>query len=129
MDIVLIIAFYLGRLLLGGFFIYNAYGHFKNHQGLAGYAMSKGVPMAKQAVLLSGVMFLLGGLSIILGFKMVYGILILLVALIPITIMMHPFWKESDPQAKMMDRIQFTKNSAIIGALLIIVTMAYIYFV
>ena len=123
------ILFILGRILLGGFFIYNAYGHFKNLSGLTGYAMSKKIPMAKEAVIVSGVMMLLGGLSILLGFHMVYGMVILLAFLIPTTIMMHPFWKESDPQAKMMEQIQFSKNTAIIGALLITVSMAYLYFV
>jgi uncharacterized membrane protein YphA (DoxX/SURF4 family) len=128
MDIVLTISFYLGRILLGGFFIYNAYNHFKNLEGMTGYAMSKKVPMAKESVILSGVMMLLGGLSVIVGFHMVYGMILLLLTLIPITFMMHPFWKEVDPQAKMVDRIQFSKNVAIIGSLFTLISIAYIFF-
>ena len=54
--------FLLGRVLLGGYFLINAYNHFKNHTSLTGYAQSKGVPMAGVAVYVTGAMLGLGGL-------------------------------------------------------------------
>ena len=56
--------FFIGRIIFGGYFIYNAYNHFKNAGHLAGYAGMKGVPAPKAGVITSGVLFLLGGLSI-----------------------------------------------------------------
>jgi len=45
----------------------SGYNHFKNLGMLTGYAQSKGVPMPKAAVLLTGAMMFLGGLGILLG--------------------------------------------------------------
>lgn len=123
------IVFILGRILLGGFFIYNAYNHFKNLAGLTGYATMKRVPMAKESVMLSGALMALGGLSVLLGYHMVYGAMLLVLFLVPTTLVMHKFWKETDPQAKMMEQIQFGKNVALTGALLILIAMAYIAFI
>jgi putative oxidoreductase len=122
----MVIVFFLGRILLGGYFIYNAYNHFKNRAGLSGYARMKGVPKPEIAVIVTGIMMLLGGLSVILGIEMVAGMWILIAFLVPTTIMMHAFWKEKDPQAKMNEQIAFSKNVAIIGALLIVIAMAYL---
>lgn len=124
----MIAVFFIGRIIFGGYFLYNAYNHFKNADGLAGYATMKGVPMAKAGVIASGALFALGGFSIIFGTYMVLGMWLLVAALIPITVMMHQFWKEKDPMAQMNERISFTKNLAIIGALMIMISMAYIYF-
>ena len=33
--------FYIARLLLGGYFVLNGFGHFKNINAMTGYATSK----------------------------------------------------------------------------------------
>lgn len=110
----------VGRVLFGGYFLYNAYNHFKNTSSLTGYAASKGVPNPKVAVLGSGVLLLLGGLSVLMGYQMVYGLWALVIFLIPVTFTMHAFWKESDPAARASARIDFTKNLALVGACLLL---------
>lgn len=115
MDITLLI----GRVLFGGFFIYNAWNHFAHSAGLAGYAASKGVPTPKLAVLGSGLLILAGGLSILTGFRLALGALAVIIFLVPVTLQMHQFWKEGG-EAKMMQKIQFSKNVALIGAALMI---------
>jgi len=112
--------FIIGRILLGGFFLINAYSHFKNATSMAGYATGKGVPHAKLAVQGSGVLLLIAGLSIITGFMTGLGILAGVLFLVPTTFIMHAYWKISDPNAKMMEHIQFNKNMAILGALLML---------
>jgi putative oxidoreductase len=113
--------FIVGRILFGGFFLVSAWSHFKNLENMSGYAKSKGVPAPKLAVVLSGLLFLLGGLSIIFGFRPDLGLGAIIITLIPITFMMHPFWKEAgDAAQKGNDRIHFMKNAALIGACLII---------
>ena len=121
-----ITVFIIGRILLGGYFLYNAYSHFTKTQWLAGYAASKGVPFAKAGVIASGVLFALGGISIILGMQMVIGLSALVVALIPITIKMHAFWKDTDPQVRMGEQINFFKNCALTGSLLITIALAFL---
>lgn len=44
---------------------------------------------------------------------------VLAVTLVPTTISGHPFWEESDPQAKTAQRIQFFKNVSMFGGLLL----------
>ncbi len=113
----------LGRILLGGYFLYNAYNHFANLESLSGYTHFKGVPQPKQAVLASGVLLLLGGASILLGEYVRLGTLALVLFLVPVTFMMHAFWKETDPTKKMMEQVQFAKNMGLLGAVLIIHSM------
>jgi uncharacterized membrane protein YphA (DoxX/SURF4 family) len=115
----MIYLFVLGRILLGGFFIMSGMNHFRHLKMLAGYAQSKGTPMAREAVLVSGLMMFLGGLGILLGIYVQISILLVSVALIGITFQMHQFWKESD-QARMADEVNFKKNMAILGAALML---------
>ena len=78
----------------------------------------KGVPVPTAAVALTGLMLILGGLSIFLGAYSVVGIVLLVVFFIPVSFMMHNFWKVQDPQMKMGDRVNFLKNMALLGAVL-----------
>lgn len=109
-----------GRIIVGGYFIMSGINHFTGLAGMTGYAQSKGVPMAKWGVILSGILLFLGGLGILLGAYVVWSIALLIVALLPITFMIHSFWKIEDPMAKMGDRVNFMKNMGLIGLLLII---------
>lgn len=113
------IIFLIGRILFGGYFIMNGYNHFKNLSGTTGYAQSKGVPNAKTAVIVGGVLLVLGGLGIVLGVFPRFAVLLLEIFLIPVTYKMHQFWKITDPMQKMGEQINFTKNVALIGAALV----------
>lgn len=111
MDILLLI----GRVLFSLIFLASAMGHFKNADGMAGYAASKGVKGAKPLVQLTGLMLVLGAFSVLLGVYAQYGVLLLIAFLIPTTFIMHAFWKETDPMAKMNEQIAFFKNLGLIG--------------
>ena len=112
------ITFILGRILLGGFFINSGINHFKGITMMSGYAQMKGVPMPKASVAFSGVLLLIGGLSILLGVYPTVGVVSLALFLIPVTYMMHAFWKVQDPMAKMGEMVNFMKNLALLGAAL-----------
>jgi putative oxidoreductase len=112
--------FLLGRALFGGFFIQNGLNHFKNQKMMSDYAASKGVPQPQAAVAASGALFLAGGLSIITGAAPRQGLAALAAVLVPITLQMHRFWDVSDPSQQMNEKINFTKNAAIIGAALML---------
>jgi uncharacterized membrane protein YphA (DoxX/SURF4 family) len=117
------IIFWVGKILLGGFFVWNGIEHFTNIKNLTGYAKHKKLPMAREMVYLSGVLLLLGGFSIIFTGFVDLGILILIVFMLTTTFMMHRFWELSDPMEKMHDKISFMKNLAITGALIMILVM------
>ncbi len=108
----------LGRILYSAIFITAGPGHFT--AGTIGYAASKGVPLASLTVPISGAMAILGGLSILLGFKAKYGAWLIVVFLIPVTLMIHNFWTVADPMARQMQYLNFIKNVSMLGAALMI---------
>jgi putative oxidoreductase len=110
----------VGRVLFALIFIISALGHFGSQS--IEHAASRGVPMAEILVPISGVLALLGGLSIALGYRARLGALLLVAFLIPVTLLMHPFWAVEDPQQAMMQRISFLKNVSMLGGALF---MAY----
>jgi putative oxidoreductase len=112
------VIFVIGRVLLGGFFVNSGINHFKSIAMMSGYAQMKGVPMPKASVAFSGVLLLLGGLSVLLGVYPTVGVASLALFLIPTTYMMHAFWKVEDPMAKMGETVNFMKNTALLGAAL-----------
>jgi putative oxidoreductase len=115
--------FLLGRILLGGYFLKSAYNHFKNHKALAGYAASKGTPLPTQAVLGTGVLLLLGGLGILFGVMVEWAVLCIVVFLVGVTFKMHQYWNDGDPMMKMSDEINFYKNLALLGAVLMLLSV------
>lgn len=110
--------FLLGRILLGIFYLYYALNHFQNTEMMAGYAASKGVPSANLAVLGTGVMMALGGLSLITGIYPTIGAIILIIFLLPTTIMVHNYWTVEDPMARLGEQTNFMKNMALIASTL-----------
>ena len=116
MDVIVLI----GRILFSLIFLSSAFGHLTQSEQMAGYTASRGVPAARAAVLGSGVLLLLGGLMVLLGLWGDLGALLLVLFLVPTALLMHAFWRESDPMTLMMERIQFMKDTALAGAALII---------
>ena len=108
----------LGRILLALPFLLAGFGHFS--EGTIGYATMKGVPMAGFLVPFTGIMALVGAISLILGFKAKWGALIIIIFLIPVTIYMHNFWAETDKMQMQMQMSIFMKNFAMAGAALLI---------
>jgi uncharacterized membrane protein YphA (DoxX/SURF4 family) len=115
--------FLLGRILLGGFFLMSGMNHFSQLGPMTGYAQSKGLPAPKLAVLGTGLLLLVGGASILLGFSPQIGVAALVLFFLPTNFIMHAFWKVSDPQARMVDMLQFMKNTALTGASLILLAI------
>jgi putative oxidoreductase len=106
----------IGRILFSLVFATSAVAHFTQTAGMAGYAKAKGVPAAQAAVLGGGVLLAFGAVSILLGLWADLGALALVVFLVPTAVLMHSFWKETDPTAKQMETIQFSKDIALAGA-------------
>ena len=106
--------------MFGGYFVMAGINHFTNAGMMSGYAGSKNVPAPRLAVLGSGALLVLGGLSVVLGFLPVLGLILLVIFLVPTTLLMHNFWTIQDPQARMADQVNFLKNVGLIGASLLL---------
>ena len=108
----------LGRLFFALIFLMAGPNHFSG-QAIA-YAASQGVPMAAIAVPLSGVLAIVGGLSILLGYRVRIGAWLIALFLVAVTPTMHKFWTVTDPMMQQMQMIMFMKNVAMLGGALLI---------
>jgi uncharacterized membrane protein YphA (DoxX/SURF4 family) len=96
----------LGRVMFGGYFLYNGVNHFLNEK------------------MTSGALLAAGGLSIVAGVKPKQGLAAVIGFLIPVTLQTHRFWEETDPQQRMNETIHFGKNLALVGAALTMLQIA-----
>jgi putative oxidoreductase len=110
--------FLLGRILYGGFFVLGGINHFQNLGMMAGFTASKGVPAAKAGVVVSGLLILVGGLSVIVGWHVRIGLACIVLFLIPVTFLMHNFWVEKEMMPRINQMVNFQKNVALLGAAL-----------
>ncbi len=110
----------VGRVIFGLYFAYSGFNHLKNGKSLVGYAASKKVPMPKLAVYGTGLLLLVGGLGITFAYHMTVSLFLVILFLVPTTIFMHDFWKETDPMARMSQRTAFWKNVALFAAVLMV---------
>ncbi|MEQ7802096.1 DoxX family protein [Pedobacter sp. ASV1-7] len=108
----------LGRILFCLIFLTSSIGHF-SAQNIQ-YSASMGVPLAGFFVPASGVIAALGALSIILGYKARLGAFLIIIFLVPVTFIMHPFWVATDPAIQQMQLAMFMKNISMLGAAVLI---------
>src|SRR5579864_2015143 len=97
--------FLIGRLLFGGFFLYNGINHFKQRKQLGQYAGSKNVPMAEAVVASTGVVLIAGGTSILLGVKPKLGTAAIAGFLAGVSPVMHNFWSVQEPGQRLNEMI------------------------
>jgi len=109
------IVFLIGRILFAFMFVMSGVNHLTKADHMVGYAQFKGVPSPKLAVQGSGVVLLLGGLSVILGVWADLGAIVLAAILVIMAVKMHNFWAIEDAQAKQADMIGFMKNISMAG--------------
>ncbi len=108
----------LGRIFYSAIFLIACPHHFT--QPVINYAASQGVPFASILVPISGLIGILGALSILLGYKSRLGGWLIVIFLVPITLMIHKFWVYSDPMRASMQQIMFMKNISMLGGALLI---------
>src|SRR5713101_8002062 len=107
-----------GRQLFSIVFIIASAGHFS--LGAIESAARHGVPLPDLLVPVSGVIALVGGLSVLLGFQTRIGAGLLVIFLVPVTVIMHNFWASTDPLTHQIERAMFLKNLTMIGGALVI---------
>lgn len=110
--------FLIGRILFGGFFLYNGINHLRERKNMASCTAAKGVPSPELAVTASAVPLIAGGTSLLLGLKPKWGALAILGFLAGVSPVMHDFWRNQDPNERMNNLVSFTKNVALAGAAL-----------
>lgn len=103
------------RVLLSALFLMSGINKILNPAGTQQYMASYGMPLTGLFLMGAIALELAGGLSVLLGYKARWGAIALIIFLIPATLIFHTNF------ADQMQTIQFMKNLAILGGLLIIV--------
>jgi putative oxidoreductase len=108
----------LGRFLFALIFVMSGPRHFTSP--VIAFAASQGVPLASIAVPFSGVLALIGGLSILLGYRAKIGAWLIVLFLVPVTPMLHNFWAVTDPMMQQIQIAMFFKNVSMLSAALLV---------
>jgi len=108
--------FLAGRIVLGAYLLFSGAHHFANLAQMSTAAAHHGVPMPMLSVAAAGVLLLIGGVSFLLGIFPKVGIAAMVLFLVPVTLLMHQYWRE-EGMTRMNDFINFTKNFGLLGAI------------
>ena len=74
--------------------------------------------MPKFAVWFTGLMLVVGGLGVLFNQYVLISLIILAIFIIPVTFTAHAFWR-GDEGTRNTNKIQFMKNFALLGAMLL----------
>jgi putative oxidoreductase len=109
-------AFLVGRVIVGCYYLLSAYHHFADVRPLAHAAALHGVPVPEAAVIVAGVLLAIAGVTLLLGVFPEAGVAAVVLFMVPVTLTMHAFWSDTNPAARQVDLINFTKNLALLGS-------------
>lgn len=114
----------LGRIMLSFIFFFEAYDYFAyermNKEAMTIYGLTWNQDFFLYAAIF---LLLIGALTILLGYRMRLGAVMLMIYWVPLTFIVHDFWVEPHDGAEYrLQSILFMKNVAIMGGLLIAAT-------
>lgn len=112
---------FVARLCIAAIFILAGVSKFMNFDDTAAYMASKGLPMIPLFLFGAAIVEVLGGLSLVFGYKTRLGAAVLLLFLIPTTLIFHDFWNVAGAD-RAIQQINFLKNLAIFGGLLYVIS-------
>jgi uncharacterized membrane protein YphA (DoxX/SURF4 family) len=108
----------IGRILFALVFLDNGFAHVAKQEAMVPFGRMLGAPAPHLSVPFTGVMMLVGGILIILGFWADLGALLLVLFLPAAGFLAHRYWQEEDPMMAAAQKAQFWKNIALTGAAL-----------
>lgn len=112
----------IGRVLLALMFIMAGYGKLSDISGTAGYIASGGLPMASVLAVVVGLLELLGGIAIAIGWQTRWTALALGLFTLVASLLFHKFWAVAPDQAY-MQQLLFMKNLSVAGGLFIVAAL------
>ena len=112
----------LGRALIAYLFIPGGFHKLMGFSRTVGYIASQGVPMPEVAAAIAVGCELGLGLMLLFGWQTRWAALGLAIFVAVITPIFHGFWHAPDA-ARAMQKINFDKNLAVVGGLLVLATV------
>jgi putative oxidoreductase len=111
-----------GRVLLALMFILAGFSKLGNLEGTAGYIASGGLPLASVLAVVVGLLELLGGLAIAVGFQARWAALALGLFTVAASLLFHKFWAVPAEQV-MVQQLMFMKNLSVAGGLFVVAAL------
>ena len=109
----------IARVLLALMFVAAGFSKLSGLQGTAGYIASVGLPAPMLLAVAAGLLELVAGVLIIVGWQARWAGLALAAFTLVATLLFHNFWAmPADKQ--MMQQLMFMKNLSIVGGLLFV---------
>lgn len=112
----------IGRVLLALMFVKAGFGKLGNIEGTAAYIASGGLPMASALAVLVGLLELVGGLALAVGYKARWTALALGVFTLLASVLFHKFWAVPAEQ-QMVQQLMFLKNMAVAGGMFVVAAL------
>jgi putative oxidoreductase len=109
----------VGRILLGSIFVLSGFQKLMGYSGVVASIAGKGLPMPEVLAVLTVAVELGAALLLVVGWKARWAALLIFLFIIPVSLVFHNFWTMEGAQAA-MNRIQFLKNVAIMGGMLMV---------
>jgi putative oxidoreductase len=108
-----------GRVLLALIFVTSGFSKLTGIAGTAGYIASVGLPAASALAVGAGVLEVVAGLLLVVGFQARWAALALGVFTLLASVLFHAYWSAPADQ-QFMQQLMFMKNLAIAGGMFIV---------
>ncbi len=109
----------VARILLALMFVLGGIGKLGGLEGTAGYIASKGLPLPMVLAVGAGVLELVAGVLLIIGWQARWAALALAAFTLLASVLFHNYWAMPAEQ-QMMQQLMFMKNLAVTGGLLFV---------
>lgn len=110
----------IGRIMLSAIFIFEAIDSIMYADQTKSTMAEYGIFWKQDFLLyLSITMLLIGALMLLIGYRVKFGVWLLLIYWIPVTCIVYSFWNDVEPMQR-LNAIAFMRNIAIAGGLLIV---------
>lgn len=111
-----------GRVLLALMFVLSGIGKLGSIDGTAGYIASAGLPMATLLAIVVGVLELVAGVAIMVGYHARWAALALGLFTLAAALLFHNYWALPADQA-FMQQLLFMKNLSVAGGLFVVAAL------
>lgn len=109
----------IGRVLLALMFVTAGFSKLTALEGTAGYIASVGLPAPMLLAVAAGVVELVAGVLIIVGWQARWAALALAAFTVVASVLFHNYWAKPADKA-FMEQLMFMKNMSVTGGLLVL---------
>lgn len=111
-----------GRVLLALIFVTAGFSKLSGIQGTAGYIASVGLPAPTLLAVGAGLLELLAGIALVVGFQARWAALALGVFTVAASLLFHAYWSMPAEQ-QFVQQLMFMKNLAVAGGLFVVAAL------